>query len=208
MNSSNAASHARLWLRWLWANSFGFTLAWGVHSPLAHGFTGDHGDDLTRAQVLAHTIGVSVAGAIIALFQRRVFRRLAPVNYRSVWMTSLVMPMMFWIGYYAAGIPFDLLLAFATIGCIGGFALKPYLPRGNLWLLANTLGFCVGLGVTAAATYPIADRLLGAFGGGLAGHTCAFLYIGAVGGTASGALSGLALSALSKQSRQQGGVTR
>jgi hypothetical protein len=174
-------------------NFVGFIIAWGIHSPLAHGLTGDHDDYLTLSQFIAHTIGLFEVGAVIALFQKRVFRRIAPVTDRMVWTTIAFMPVMFWIGYYKAGVPYDLLLAFATIGFIGGMTLRPHLERGNLWLLANTLGFGAGLGVTAMATYPIADELMGAMDGGLIGHTITFLYIGAVSGASSGALTGLAL---------------
>lgn len=185
-----------LWLRWMLANSVGFLIAWGVFSPLAHGLTGDHDDSLTLSQFMAHTLGLIEVGAVIALTQRMIFRRLASVGNWSVCATAVILPVTFWIGYYTAGIPYDLMLAFATIGVIGGFALRTHLQRGNLWLLANSLGFIAGFAITAAATYPISDHLLGAFGGGLIGHTCLFLYIGGVGGTTSGAITGLALTTL------------
>lgn len=197
-----------LWLRWVAANSLGFTIGWGIHSPLAHGFTGDHDDALTVAQFAAHTIGVIAAGVVIGLFQRAAFRRLACVSKWSVLATCLLMPVMFWIGYYTAGIPYDLLLAFATVGAVGGVALRSHLPKGNLWLIANTFGFCAGLGITAMATYPIVEQLTGAFGGGLIGHTCLFLYIGAVGGTTSGAMTGpvLLIAATSEQPSLNGAL--
>lgn len=192
----------RLWLGWMLANSAGFLIAWGVFSPLAHGLTGDHGDDLTLWQFVAHTVGLIEVGAVIALIQKIILRRLARVGNWSVWAMAFTMPVMFWIGYYAAGVPYDLLLSFTTIGVIGGLALRPHVHWGNQWLLANTSGFIAGFSIMAAATYPMADYLMGVRGGGLIGHTCLFLYIGAVGGAASGAITGLAMAILMRRSQQ------
>lgn len=188
-----------LWLRWALANSVGFTLGWSGFGIIGHGLTGDHGDALSVAQFAAHTLGLLVAAAVIAAFQLRALKRFggaAPWYFPT---TLAVLPAAFWTGYYSAGIPFDLLLAFTATGVIGGLALRQLFAGGSGWVWVNSLSFPAGFGVTAAVTYPIADVLQGAFGGGLAGHVCLFTTIGVVGGASSGLFSGLALAALSRR---------
>lgn len=193
-----------LWHRWALANSVGFTFGWCLFGIIGHSLTGDHGDDLSFAQFAAHTLGLLMAAAVIASFQLRVLRRFggaAPWYFPT---TLAVLPAAFWTGYYSAGIPFDLLLAFTATGVIGGLALRQLVAGGSGWVWANSLGLLAGFGITAAVTYPVADVLQRALGGGLAGHVCLFTTIGVVGGVASGLLAGLGLAVLNKQSRHKG----
>lgn len=192
----------RRWLlRWAAANSAGYIIGWSLFGLIGHGLTGNHDDALSLPQFIAHTAGLLVAAAVIATAHQTVFRRLGLTNRWSVWATVAILPAAFWTGYYAAGIPFDILLAFTTIGIIGGLAWRQV---GKGWAWVNGLSFPAGFGVTAALTYPVSDALLGSFGGGLAGHVCLFTYIGVVGGVSSGLFTALAMAALDRQSRHKG----
>lgn len=179
--------------RWLAFNAGGFTLAFALFGAIGHGVTGDHGDALTLAQLLAHSVGLVVATPIVAIAQHVALgdteRR--PLHWRAA---LFGVPVLFWAGYYGLGIPFDLLLAFTLLGWNAGRMLAEALARPS-WRWRAPACFAAGFGATAAATYPLADSLQAAFGGGLAGHVTLFAYIGSAEGVASGAAVGALLLA-------------
>jgi hypothetical protein len=171
--------------RWLAFNAGGFALGLTLFGAIGHGFTGDHGDALALAQLIAHTIGLVVATPIIAAAHHLA---LARTRRRALhWRAALFgVPLLFWAGYYGLGIPFDLLLAFTLLGWNAGRMLAEALARPS-WRWRGPVCFAAGFGATAAATYPLADSLQAAFGGGLAGHVTLFAFIGSAQGLASGA---------------------
>jgi len=178
--------------RWLVTNALGFVVGFAALGWIGHGLTGDHGDALTRPQLLAHSVGLAVASALIVSAQALGSGR-CPTASR--WTLTLIgAPLVFWAGYYGLGIPFDLLLTFQVLGLNAGLLLEDRLG-GTAWRFAGPLCFSAGLGLTAALTYPLADSLQTSFGGGIAGHITLFAFIGAVGGLGSGlALLGLVRS--------------
>ncbi|MCI0413657.1 NHL repeat-containing protein, partial [bacterium] len=60
MTTSGQNSRRRLRRRWWFANAAALIIAFVFFSLIDHGFNGHHGDDLTLAQDIAHTIGLIV----------------------------------------------------------------------------------------------------------------------------------------------------
>src|SRR5215467_7780650 len=176
--------------RWFVANVAGMTIGLGTHSFLAHGFTGLHRDTMTPAQWIAHIVSFGLASAIIFVCQRKSAPELFQSGVAPVFRASALATVAFLGVWSLAGIPFDILAAFLTFGLSLGLALRNRTKEAVLALAATTAA--AGL-ITVGSGLPIAGKLTAAFGGGLAGDTTLWTYIGVVGGVSSGLLGSFAL---------------
>lgn len=176
--------------RWFIANVVGMTIGLGTHSFLAHGFTGLHGDTMSPAQWIAHIVSFGLAAAFIFFCQRKSATALFQSGVAPVLRASALAPLAFLGVWSLAGIPFDILAAFLTFGLSLGLALRSRTTQAVLALIATTAGAGI---VTVGSGFPIAGKLMAAFGGGLAGDAALWGYIGVVGGISSGLLGSFAL---------------
>jgi hypothetical protein len=179
--------------RWFLANVAGMTIGLGTHPFLAHGFTGLHDKTMTPAQWIAHILSFSLASAIIFLCQRGSAPALFQTGAAPVFRASVLATLAFLGVWSLAGIPFDILASFLTFGLSLGLALRNRTKEAVLALAASTAGAGI---VTVGSGLPIAGKLTGAFGGGLAGDATLWTYIGVVGGVSSGVLGWFALRRL------------
>jgi hypothetical protein len=182
-----------IFLRWFLANLAGMTIGLGTHPFLAHGFTGRHGDSMTAVQWIAHIVSFGLASAIIFSCQRKSAPELFQPGAAPVLRASALATVAFLGVWSVAGIPFDILASFLTFGLSLGLALR---NRSREAMLALTAATAVAGVVTVGSGLPIAGRLTGAFGGGLAGDATLWTYIGVVGGVSSGLLGWFALRRL------------
>ena len=116
--SVDKAELKKIWLTWVFANGFGFTLGSILHAFIAHGMTGEHDFWLTLPQFIMHSIGFFVLGTIVALARRSAVQPFVRLSYRGALAKGAVVVVGFWVGYYAGGIPVDIICGLATLGVV------------------------------------------------------------------------------------------
>jgi len=123
------------------------------YTPIAHGLTGSHGRQLTLSQLIAHSLAMSVAGAVVATAQWKVLRPYVNVGWWRVPVAVLAFIAAFWLGYYQGLLPrqyfdIDILFGFTALGCavwLGSFRARENRGLSVLWaVLAFTLGSATG----------------------------------------------------------------
>jgi hypothetical protein len=182
------------WFRW---NSVAWFTGFVLYTPIAHGVTGGHRGALTPAQILAHSIAVSVVAVIIAGAQRRA---LAP--FVSVpWIRILVAPVAFnigyWIGtYLPTDLDTDILLGFLALGSAVWLGIVP-INGHRLSAAFALLSFPVASFVAELALIGVVVLLLGIspdLQGSMLWHSVFWITVGGASGILGGWLSGLALA--------------
>jgi hypothetical protein len=145
---------------WLINNSIVYPLSLGILHPLiSHGFLGDHGVQLTVAQFIMHTIVIVLFSVLLTVVQNKCLRlfniHCKPLD--GVVSMSLLIPLLFWTGYYTLYIPFDILFMMLTIGAINAFRLRPYMAQPRKWIWQSMLTYFIaavaGIGVGFAAFF-------------------------------------------------------
>jgi hypothetical protein len=131
--------------RWWAANAAGFVIGHGVFSTIAHGITGDHGDQLAVQQYAAHTAGLVVIGALIFSLQRRALAPLRQVTWSRILVGIAVYVAAFWVGAETAGPPLDWLLGLTVLGTAMWIGWCRGTGAANLWALAALVGFALGI---------------------------------------------------------------
>jgi hypothetical protein len=184
----------RRWFRW---NSMAWLIGFVLYTPIAHGVTGGHAGGLTPAQMLAHSIAVSVVAVIVAGAQRRA---LAP--FVSVpWIRVLVSPVAFnagyWIGtYLPTDLDTDILLGFLALGSAVWLGVVP-INGHRLSATVALLSFPVASFIAELALFGVVVALLGItpdLQGSMLWHSIFWVTVGGVSGILGGWLSGYALA--------------
>lgn len=135
--------------RWFKANALAFLGGHIVYTPLAHGFTGSHGRDLSLSQLTAHSLALALVGVLVASAQRWSLAPQVEVPRWRVGLTAVAYPVAFWIGYYQPwinGPDTDMLLGYLVLGAATWFLLPPLNRR-------------MGRSVLAALAFPVAGLI-------------------------------------------------
>ena len=205
--SSVEANRRSFRTRWWIANAAGFTLGHVVYSLVGHGLTGSHGDELTPAQYLAHTLGLIATAVIVFALQRGALTNHLQVGSTRMAVGTAVFVAAFWLGAETAGPPADWILGFTVLGTACWIGLPSLTASRSLWAILSVVAFWAGIAAAAAVMfvlirtgvfYPNSETLLN--------HTVFGVILGGVTGTAGGFLSGWSLSriVISADAAQQG----
>jgi hypothetical protein len=191
------ASRRRFRTRWWIANAVGFTAAHVVYSLVGHGFTGSHGEELTSAQYLAHTIGLIAAAMIVFALQRNALRNHVHVSLTRIAVATAVFVAAFWLGAETTGPPADWILGFTVLGTACWIGLPNLIGSRSLSAGVTIVAFWGGIGTAVAVMfvliragifYPDSETLFN--------HTVFWVVLGGVTGTAGGYFSAWPLSRL------------
>jgi hypothetical protein len=182
-------------VRWWLANAAGFTAAHVVYSLIGHGFTGAHGDQLTSAQYLAHTVALIATAVIIFALQRRAMRHHVRVGGTRMVVATAVFVTAFWLGAETTGPPADWILGFTVLGTASWIGVPSLAGFRLVWAAMAVVGFWTGIAAAAAVIglliwtglfYPESDTLFN--------HTVFWVLLGGITGAAGGYVSGWPLS--------------
>ena len=184
--------------RWWVANTFAFVVAHALFSPIAHGITGDHGDDLAISQLVAHITAQTLAAVIIVGSQIAVLRQYVQVSSHRIWFAAIFLPIIHNGLISLFGPPWEWIAAFIALSMISWLGLPLTGPR--IWLRSATviLSYLIGLAAGVFGVYGVLIDL------GIATiqiatfleHTLFWLAIGSMTGIVGGYLSGWPLSKL------------
>ena len=195
MRGSIDASRRSFRTRWWIANAAGFTVGHVVYSLVGHGVTGSHGDQLTSAQYVAHTIGLVSVAVIVFGLQRGALRSHVQVSRTRVAVGTAVFVAAFWLGAETTGPPADWILGFTVLGTACWIGLPSLTGSRSLSAAVTIVAFWGGLGTAAAVMfvlirggifYPDSETLFN--------HTVFWVVLGGVTGAAGGYLSAWPLS--------------
>jgi hypothetical protein len=111
-------------IQWVLANTVGSSVGFGVFAIFAHGMVSPH-DEMhpSMPQVVAHTVGLLPAGAIMALTQKLALGRHIRLRHSFTLTMILAITLGFLLGAYGLQPPFDFLFAYAAAGTVLEFAL-------------------------------------------------------------------------------------
>jgi hypothetical protein len=166
-----------------------------VFSLLGHGFTGPHGDELTVAQYIGHTVGLIGAATIILAAQRWALQPLRQVSGKRAILGVLAFVGAFWFGAEAIRPPTDWILGFSVLG-VAAWIRRPGHEQGkSIWAPAALGSYWVGICAALAAVITW-DSALRPDPSSLLDHTTGWLIVGATTGVVGGLLSARALSRL------------
>ena len=138
-------SRRKLRLRWWLAIVSGFTVSHLLFSLIGHGFTGPHGEDLTFAQNIAHTVGLTVAGLIVFPLQRVALKPYLYINRWRIIVATIVFVGAFQLGAKTVRPPADWVLGFTALGTAGWIGLPGLKGIKILWTLLTIVGFWIGI---------------------------------------------------------------
>jgi hypothetical protein len=202
MTTVHDGKESSLWLRWMAANAIGLPVGmalWGI----IQGTLGEHGPG---GSMLAGLVGLLLVGAVAGALQWRVLRaRIGHAGW-GILGGSVGYFAGFVAGYGMAGAPLDFILGFMGFGAGSGLgqwlALRWQLERAWRWPLANSLGFGFGggVGIILVGASGLADSVDAALGGGVVAFAVVLSMIGIVSGIIGGAITGLVLDRLLRQS--------
>ncbi len=179
-----------IFVRWFVANVVGMTIGLGSHSFLAHGFTGLHGNtDDPRPVDCPHRL-LRLGSSDHLCLSAQVRAGVVSIRGSASHSRKRLGDFGFSRRVVSGRNPFDILTAFLAFGLSLGLALRNRTKQAVLALAAATAGAGI---ITVGSGLPIAGKLMKAFGGGLAGDTTLWTYIGVVGGVSSGLLGSFAL---------------
>ncbi|HJR53269.1 MAG TPA: hypothetical protein VJ982_06095 [Gemmatimonadota bacterium] len=185
---------SRRWFRW---NSVAWLIGFVLYTPIAHGVTGAHPNGLTPAQILAHSIAVSVVGVIVAVAQRKALAPFVSVPWIRVLVAPIAFNIGYWIGtYLPTDLDTDILLGFLVLGSAVWLGIVP-INGHRLIAAAALLSFPVASFVAELALFAIVVLLLGItpdLQGSMLMHSIFWITIGGASGILGGWLSGLALA--------------
>jgi len=103
---------------WILKNFIAFAVSYSIYSLIAHGFTGGHDYELSSAQLLTHTIALSIVGLIIGFAQYSELSASYNLKSSKIIFVPLFFVAFFWIGYYFSGPPLDIILGFPVLGSV------------------------------------------------------------------------------------------
>lgn len=143
----------KLRYRWWFGNVGALIVAFVFFSIIGHGFTGSHGDDLTPAQNIAHTIGLIVVGLIVFPAQRIVIKPWRQVSGRRIIIATIVFTAAFQFGAMTFRPPVDWILGFTVLGTAAWIRLSELRGQVLIWTIATTTGFWVGMALTVPVMF-------------------------------------------------------
>jgi hypothetical protein len=126
-----------------------------LHTLIAHGLGGPHGKELTAWQLVTHQASLWLFLAVLLYAQHRALPPGAKLfTAANLAAFLLVVPALFWTGYYAFYIPFDILLLYLGIGAMNGWLLRGRAARPGRWVAQMLFtGLCAALaGVAVGLT--------------------------------------------------------
>ena len=195
MAESVGADRRKFRARWWVANAAGFTVAHVAYSLVGHGFTGSHGEELTTAQYLAHTLGLIATAVIIFALQRRALANHLRVGGTRMGVATAVFVAAFWLGAETIGPPADWILGFTVLGTACWIG-SPSLTRLRYWWTTlSVVAFWGGIAAAAGVMFvlirtgvffPDSETLLN--------HTIFWVILGGVTGAAGSFFSSWPLS--------------
>ncbi len=139
--------------QWVFCNLIVNVLCMGIlHTLIAHGLGGPHGKDLTPWQLVTHTASLWLFTGVLYYAQHRALpareKRFTPAGPAAF---VLVVTGLFWMGYYAFYIPFDILFLYLGIGGMNGWQWRHRAARPGRWVAQMLLtGLCAALAGIAA----------------------------------------------------------
>lgn len=196
-SSSNKDSRRKLRYRWWLANAAGFTVSHFLFSPIAHGITGSHGDDLTFAQNLAHTIGLIVVGLIVFPSQRAALKPYLHISTRRILISTIVFVAAFQLGAKTVRPPADWILGFTALGTAAWIGLPGLKGIKLLWTFLAVVGFWIGIVLTVPIMFAaIRAGVFDPDSPSLLDHTVSWVLGGGLTGIIGGGVSAWPLSRL------------
>ena len=105
--------------KWLFGNTLALLAGYLLYTPIGHGFTGGHGRELNGAQLISHTLALSVVALSVAVAQRRLLTPYVQVSARRIPLAVALFVGLFWAGYYLPlpfGLDWDILFGFTALG--------------------------------------------------------------------------------------------
>jgi phosphoglycerol transferase MdoB-like AlkP superfamily enzyme len=142
--------------KWVSSNLLVNVVCMGIlHSLIAHGWGGPHGKDLTPFQGVTHMVSLWLFLAVLLYAQHRALPPSAKLfTLANLAAFLVVVPVLFWAGYYGFYIPFDILFMYVGIGGMNGWLLRHRAARPGRWvaqmlftgLCAALAGIAVGFG--------------------------------------------------------------
>jgi hypothetical protein len=121
---------------WVSCNLVVNVLCMGIlHTLIAHGLGGPHGKDLTPWQLVTHTASLWLFTGVLYYAQHRALppgeKRFTPASLAAF---VLVVTGLFFTGYYAFYIPFDILFMYLGIGGMNGWQWRHRAARPGRWV--------------------------------------------------------------------------
>jgi hypothetical protein len=182
--------------QWLGSHIVALYGGLGIAFPLiAHGITGPHGVYLNPAQFVAHTIGLLVLAIVINSSQNWVLTRyLGPSLPRLNGFYLLALPTVFWFGYYAFYIPYDILFGLYMLPVFSlWWKLRGVVARPGRLLAVSMLIALIGFALAFACVMPIIPWWKATFGNRLSADVFFWCYLITVGLLPTAAGTGLLL---------------
>ncbi len=186
--------------RWMRLNTLALLVGYALYTPIGHGITGGHARELTPAQVLMHTVALSLVAWLVGLAQTRALAGLVEIGLGRRIGATIAFVIAFWVGYYQPwidGPDTDILLGYLVLGA--GFWIGLVPPRGRWFaytvaILAFPIGSIVGticliLVVVALGIEPSGQMTA-------VEHSIFWLTVGGVTGLVGGFAAGKALERL------------
>lgn len=146
-------SRRKLRYRWWFANVAGLIIAFLLFSLIGHGITGPHGDDLTFAQDIAHTLALLVVGLIVFPVQRAALGPWLSVSTARIIVATVVFTAAFQFGAKIYRPPADWILGFTALGSATWVSFQGFKGQRLVWTIATTLGFCIGMAFTTPVMF-------------------------------------------------------
>ena len=194
MNTSISTSRNTFVKQWLGSHLVALYGGLGLAFPLiAHGITGPHGVKLNPAQLVAHTIGLMVLAMVTNYSQNRVLTRYFGPSLPSLnTFYLLALPTVFWFGYYAFYIPYDILFGLYMLPVFSiWWKLRGVVARPGRLLALGMLIALVGFVLAFACVMPIIPWWQATFGNRLSADVFFWCYLITVGLLPTAACTGL-----------------
>ena len=184
MKTSIDSSRKSFVTQWLGSHFVALYGGLGIAYPLlAHGITGPHGVSLSPAQIVAHTIGLLVVAMVTNSAQNRVLTRYFGPSLPSLNLFYLLaMPTVFWVGYYAFYIPYDILFGLYMLPVVSlWWKLRGVVTRPRRLLAMGMLIAFAGFALAFACILPIIPWWKATFGNHLSADMFFWCYLVTVG---------------------------
>ena len=195
--TSGQDSPSRMRRRWWFANATTLTVAFVLFSLIGHGITGPHGDELTSAQDIAHTIGLIVVGLVVFPAQRLALEPLVSVSFPRILVATLLFTGVFQFGAKVYRPPADWILGFTVLGTAAWVHIQGFKGRRLVWTFATIIAFCMGMVLTTPIMFTaIRAGVFDPDSPSLLDHTLTWVLGAGMTGIIGGYLSGWPLSRL------------
>ena len=197
VETTSTDSRSRLRHRWWFANAAVLSIAFLFFSVIGHGITGPHGDDLTSAQDVAHTLGLIVVGLMVFPAQRFALKPWMRVSFPRILIATLLFTIAFQFGAKVYRPPVDWILGFTVLGTAAWIHIQGLKGRRLVWTVATIIAFCMGLVLTTPIMFAaIRTGVFDPDSPSLLDHTVTWVLGAGMTGIIGGYISGWPLSRL------------